>query len=155
MSRSRNPLTETVQQAIVAYVRAGGFSHVAAEAAGVPIEVFDDWMARPEKRYRDFAQAVRQAQAQARLRTEITLLDNRPLDWLRCGPGKPRPGYPGWTAPARAAAIAGEEAPLLLNRNVQMLLGKLIAAMESHPEVRARITAIANEFAAQCLLNRP
>src|SRR5262245_6914530 len=115
MSRSSCPLTPAVHQSIVAFVRAGGFAHVAAEAAGVPREVFDDWMSRPGPRYREFARAVRQAEAQARLRVEVAVLDARPLDWLKSGPGKPLPGYPGWTAPARAAVVT-DEAPLLLNR---------------------------------------
>src|SRR5262245_11882455 len=108
MSRLSYPLTPAIQQAVIAFARAGGFAHVPAEAAGVPREVFDDWMSRPGPRYREFARAVRQAEAQARLRVEVAVLEARPLDWLKSGPGKPQSGYPGWTAPARAAAVADE-----------------------------------------------
>ena len=43
------PLTPDVQKAVCAYIAAGGFPHVAAEAAGVPRHVFDDWMRRGER----------------------------------------------------------------------------------------------------------
>jgi len=64
MPSTRPKLTPAVQQAIVAYVRAGGFPHVAAEAAGVPAEVFDSWMELAERpraaaKYRELADAVR------------------------------------------------------------------------------------------------
>ena len=70
MSRTR--LTPEIQKSIVAFVRAGGYPDVAAEAAGIPRELFRRWMKqadgpRPSAAVRELAQAVRQAQAQARL----------------------------------------------------------------------------------------
>ena len=70
MSQSHPQLTPAIQQAIVAYVRAGGFPHVAAEAAGVSAETFAHWMELGERpraaaRYRQFVDAIRQAVAQA------------------------------------------------------------------------------------------
>src|SRR5262249_57257612 len=75
MPPTRPKLTPAIQQAIIAYVRAGGFPHVAAEAAGVSAETFDHWMELGERpraaaKYRDFADAVRQPVAQARLGAE-------------------------------------------------------------------------------------
>src|SRR5438105_1422557 len=96
MARKRHLLTPAVEQAILAYVRAGGFPHVAAEAAGVPRAVFERWLARGQEpggpaKYRAFLEAVRQAQAQARLGAEVSARDDKPLDWLRSGPGRETP----------------------------------------------------------------
>src|SRR5438105_549052 len=90
---TRHTLTPAVEQALVAYIRAGGFPHVAAEAAGVPREVFADWMRKGEQpgargQYRNFALAVRQAVAHARLGAEVSVRTDKPLDWLRNGPGR-------------------------------------------------------------------
>ena len=66
MARQQPRLTPAVQQTITAYIRAGGYPHVAAEAAGVPRDVFDDWLrrgeeGRPSRPHRRFARQVRQA----------------------------------------------------------------------------------------------
>src|SRR5207244_4277507 len=79
-----------------------GFPHVAAEAAGVPKEVFDNWLKKAEKRgtkapYCAFGDAVRTAVAQARLAAEMKAFQDDPIAWLKSGPGKERPGAPGWT----------------------------------------------------------
>src|SRR5688500_16408139 len=96
MPKKRHRLTPAIEQAIVSYVRAGGFPHVAAEAAGVPAEVYEDWMRRGESprapaNYRAFAESVRQAAAHARLSAEVEALKEKPLDWLRGGPGRQTP----------------------------------------------------------------
>ncbi len=60
---------------------------------------------RPVARYRLFAEAVRQAEAQARLGAEVAALKGKPVDWLKAGPGKEtaaKPGY-GPRSPSRAA----------------------------------------------------
>ena len=99
--------TDAVERQITAFIRAGGFAHVAAEAAGVSREVFEEWLRlaekpRAAKRYREFAEAVRLARAQARLRAETVALEEKPMDWLKSGPGRDSEGSPGWTAAARA-----------------------------------------------------
>jgi hypothetical protein len=106
MARSRYALTPAVSQLIVSYVRAGGYPQVAAEAAGVPREVFAVWLRRgtdPGGRslYRDLLRDVVQAHAQARLKAEVAALEDRPLDWLKFGPGKETHDAPGWTGLAR------------------------------------------------------
>ena len=72
MSMPRYPLTPELQSAICGYILSGGYPHVAAEAAGVPREVFDSWLRRararrPKKKYRLFFEAIMQARAQVRL----------------------------------------------------------------------------------------
>ena len=143
MSRQRHPLTPAVQQSILAYIRAGGFPHVAAEAAGVPREVFEHWLRRgagprPPAPYRALREAVRQAQAQARLGAEASVLSNKPLDWLRCGPGRHAPDSAGWTSPVKPppAADKGPANPLL-DSGVQAFIPLLLDALTPFPEARA------------------
>jgi hypothetical protein len=75
-------LTRQVIQQITSFIRAGGHPHVAAEAAGIPKEIFDAWMrlgcpvrrpkgskANPE--YLVLWRQVMQARGQAQLRAEI------------------------------------------------------------------------------------
>jgi hypothetical protein len=151
MSSSRVELTPAIEQAIVAYIRAGGFPHVAAEAAGVPREVFERWRQRGEgprarPRYRAFATAVRQAAAQARLGAEVAIHDDKPLDWLRNGPGRETTDTPGWTGPVRPRP-ATQAGSLLLVPEIQSLLSRLIDALASFPDARAAAASVLDGFA--------
>ncbi len=105
MPKKRPSLTPAVEKVIVAYVRAGGYPHVAAEAAGIPREVFDDWLRKGEAgrplKYKQFVEALHQAEAQARLNAEVAALKDKPMDWLRAGPGKETAAKPGWSALAK------------------------------------------------------
>jgi hypothetical protein len=47
--------------------------------------------------YHEFAHAVRQARAQARVAAETEVRRLQPFHWLRYGPGRERLGEPGWT----------------------------------------------------------
>ena len=150
MPSPRVRLTDAVQQSIVAYVRAGGFAEVAAEAAGVRRVTFLGWMRKGDDpkakpRYRAFAEAVRQAQAQARLGAEVSARNDKPLDWLRNGPGRETAEQRGWTSNARPATGKGTGAALL-QAEVRELVGRVLSALESHPEVRA---ALAEQLAGQ------
>ena len=63
---SKMSLTRSLQEKIAAFIRAGGFAHIAAEAAGLPREVFASWMERGESadapaNYRNFARAIHEA----------------------------------------------------------------------------------------------
>ncbi len=142
MARSRHRLTPELQQTIAAYVRAGGFPHVAAGAAGIPAPVFERWLRRGRKRgaepaYRDFSEAILQAAAQARMRAETAVFKNRPLDWLRSGPGRETTGNPGWTASARAAPPAPQRRiNPLLQPELQQMLSALLQALTPFPEAR-------------------
>lgn len=147
-------LTDDTERSILSFIRAGGFAHVAAEAAGVPREEFDEWLARPGRRYRAFALAVRQAEAQARLRVEVAVLDARPLDWLKSGPGKPRPDFPGWTAAARATPVR-EDVSGLENPETRELMSLLIDTLSDHPSLRELLAEAASTFGAQRHVRRP
>ncbi len=136
-------LTNALEQAIVAYIRVGGFPHVAAEAAGVPRATFAKWLRLGQKKraaepYRRFAAAVRQATAQARLSAELAALKGRPLDWLRCGPGKETPTNPGWTATTRATP---SKEPSESNNVADGLIAALLDLLAPFPEARAAVAA--------------
>lgn len=137
-------LTPEIQQHIVAFLRAGGFPEVAAEAAGVPRAVFESWLSRGEAEgarppYRGFAIAVRQAMAQARLGAEVEARNARPLDWLRSGPGRDQPRRPGWSGPAKAGSSGEAGPPTLRHPEIQALLATILEALEPFPEARAAV----------------
>ena len=142
MATTRPRLTPELQQRICAYIHAGGFPHVAAEALGVPRELFDTWLRRggePRARqpYREFAAAVRRAAAEARLGKEIATFKERPLDWLRYGPGKETEQSPGWTAaPAPTFQPAAADINPLEIPEVVELLNGLVDALGPIPEAR-------------------
>jgi hypothetical protein len=145
MARSRYALTAAVAHLIVSYVRAGGYPHVAAEAAGIPRAVFKDWMRRgaePRGRalYRDFRRDVLQAHAQARLKAEVEMLEERPLDWLRYGPGKETAESPGWTGPARPHPGGLESAEVsLADPAVQEIVAALLEYLGDYPDARTML----------------
>ena len=92
----RTKLSADVHQQVVAFIRAGAYDWVAAEAAGIGRSTFYRWLQRGERDgrspYRPFAHDVRQARAQARVAAETEVRRDQPLAWLRYGPGRERPG---------------------------------------------------------------
>ena len=148
MAQKRPLLTEWIESTILAYVRAGGFAHVAVEAAGVPRELFEEWMRlgekpRPVGKYRLFAHAVRQAEAQARLGAEVAALKGKPVDWLKAGPGKETDDKPGRSALAKPRAGDKPMSPLL-DPGVQELLRTLLRALERYPDARMEVVDVLN-----------
>jgi hypothetical protein len=142
------PPTAELVKTITAYLVAGGTPHVAAQAAGVSHSVYQGWMNRgrdpgADPVYRHFRAAVRQAHAQSRLDAEISVRKNKPLDWLRYGPGKGSPRRPDWTAAHKAPARpAGSRANPLLHPVVQAVLHHLLEALAPFAEARAAAAAV-------------
>src|SRR5262249_11164182 len=98
---------------IASLIRSGCFIHVAAEANGLPRQVLDHWLKQGEAKdapeeYAWFAAEIRRATAQARMRAENSAFENDPRAWLEHGPGRDRPGDPGWTSSTRPAAGSAE-----------------------------------------------
>lgn len=143
MARFRHKLTPELQQQICAFLRAGAFPHIAAEAAGVPRRVLARWLRwgkqqRPKLRYRRFREAVQAALAQARLKAEIETLERKPLDWLKAGPGKDAPDDPGWSTRFRpGASTAGEPFDPLAHPEVREVFTALQVALAAFPDARA------------------
>lgn len=94
-------LTEETEKLILAAIGGGAFAWAAAAAAGVSSTAFHRWMADPRPEYQEFAEKVRKARARARIGAELRVYKERPLDWLRVGPGRDREGEPGWTDPGK------------------------------------------------------
>jgi hypothetical protein len=108
-------LTPEIQETIIAFIRAGAFDYVAAQAAGISPRTFHDYMARgegrnptrrPTARLRAFAQAVRRAQAEARVAAETRVFQERPHWWLT-HTARTLPGQDGWTAPPKEQVPTG------------------------------------------------
>jgi hypothetical protein len=143
-------LTTAVQQQIIAGIRAGAYPHVAAEAAGVPVLVFAEWLRRGQqdndRRYRPFYEKVRQAQAQARLKAEVDARNADARFWLRYGPGKETADSPGWSAPVKAAGRASADTQPLASPEWNELWGTILQALQAFPEARvALIQALGQE----------
>lgn len=105
---SRIKLTTELEQQILASIRAGGYAHVAAAAWGVPEQLWQKWQRwgtgkEARQPYRELLHKVEQAQGQARLKAEMAAMEADPRGWLKHGPGKERPGNPGWAALAKPA----------------------------------------------------
>jgi hypothetical protein len=83
------------------YIRLGAFCHVAAQSLGVSNQTFWKWMRKGEFHrkgpYRRFYLDVCHAQAEARMLAEVEVRKMDPRFWLSKGPGKTKPGDPGWT----------------------------------------------------------
>ncbi|MHB1423487.1 MAG: hypothetical protein ACYC3I_09895 [Gemmataceae bacterium] len=150
MARARYRLTLALQEKIASFIRAGGFAHVAAEAAGLPREVFARWLERGERpgapaNYRNFARAIREAEAQARLQAELSVRGDKPLDWLKAGPGKASRDNPGWSNPGKAgaadAAGADKAERVQVWCEVLNLFGRCAEQLAAYPEARAALSA--------------
>jgi hypothetical protein len=90
---------------IVNLIGHGSFPHIAAEAAGVPRRVFEEWMEAGAKqhrgRQRDFWREVSQATARIRAFIETQVKTTDPKFWLRFGPGKQGGTMLGWGPPTK------------------------------------------------------
>lgn len=135
------------QERIASFIRAGGFPHIAAEAAGLPRELFEEWMQRGKdprsaSRYRNFRVAILQAQAQARLAAETKALQEKPMDWLKAGPGRDTAETVGWASPARAHARDTDGfLDAFRHPELQRLFQTLLEVLAPFPEARGAVAA--------------
>jgi hypothetical protein len=150
-------LTLALQEKIVAYIIAGGFPQVAAEAAGLPREVFNQWLEQGEHPdapplYRAFARAVREAEAQTRLHAETKVHAAKPLDWLKTGPGKESADHPGWTNPGKPGGATETDASKRDSAarwsDIFHLFGRCAEQLAAYPDARAALAAWLHQQAA-------
>jgi hypothetical protein len=147
MARARYRLTRALGEKIAAFIRAGGFAHIAAEAAGLPREVFARWMERGERadapaNYRAFARAIREAEAQGRLQAELNVRSKKPLDWLKAGPGKASADNPGWGTLGKAGSTAADKVDRAqVWSEVPHLFGRCAEQLAAYPDARAALSA--------------
>jgi hypothetical protein len=131
---------EALTARVAAYIRGGAYPEVAAQAAGIAPGRLRRWLARGAKKgasapLKAFCQAVKQAEAVARLQAEVAALKAKPLDWLRHGPGRPREDRDGWTAAARAERTTETTEPEL----PWALVHELVTRLEPWPEARVAV----------------
>jgi hypothetical protein len=139
-------LTPERAQQIPAGIRSGAYPHVAAEAYGVPREVFESWLARGGRKlardpFRSFAWEVRQAVAQARFRAEVAALTENPKVWLINGPGREYAEHPGWSASVKPAEGRSQARNVLEDADMMEFLCLLIKILEPFAEARAHVLA--------------
>jgi hypothetical protein len=142
---SRYRLTPEIEGQILSFIRSGGYPWVAAEGAGIPRQVFAQWMRRgvkPRSRqpFRRFYEQVMQARAQARLAAELETRKHDPRYWLTHGPGRERPGAPGWTNPPKALVLEKRKSEeRLLSERFLQLVDPVLQALVPFPEARAAV----------------
>jgi hypothetical protein len=144
MPSELHPLTPELGDRIASAIRAGAFPHVAAEAYGLPRSLFDEYLNlgnQPDAAplYRKFADAIRQAIAQARIKAELIVLAEDAKFWLKFGPGKGTEKNPGWTNPAKAEEIDGGEWTLAAHPELIRLFSEILKALEPFPEARSSV----------------
>lgn len=89
-----------VEATILAAISLGAYDWIACACAGISARTLQAWRSREEPPFVEFARKLEQARAQARVRAEVRVAQGRPDTWLQRGPGKDRPGEPGWSDPA-------------------------------------------------------
>ncbi len=147
MSARRYRLTPEMITDIVSRIKGGAYASVAAQASGLPPEVFQQWMERGTSKnarspYHEFAASIQAGIAHARCMAEINMRTENPKGWLMHGPGKDSPSQ-GWTAAVRATVPPTPEAVnLLMDPQFQELLARLLLALAPYPEARQAAAAV-------------
>lgn len=133
-------ISAALEAQIIAAIRAGTHPHIAAESAGMPAGMFERLRHGPGRDAR-FAALVREARAQARARAEAEVFQKSPLQWLLHGPGRDRPGRPGWAATVKPNEKKPPRANFLADPVVVTFLRSLQDLLAPYPEARAALAA--------------
>jgi hypothetical protein len=140
-------LTPEIEQQIMAGIRAGGYAHVSAAAFGVPEQIFDTWLKWGTSKtakdpYKRFARNIEQAKAQARLKAEMTAMENDPRFWLKNGPGRDLPDKPGWAAMVRPILTGNQQTVnLFMSPEFLQFMHTLRAVLAPFPDALKALTA--------------
>jgi hypothetical protein len=114
-------LNDQVTRIICENIRRGAFTWVACQAVGISTDAYNLWVRRGivgEQPYKDFVDAIEQAHAEARVAAEQSVYAANPLAWLKMGPGRDRPGRPGWSDRPIPEAAPGSDAPVRVTLNL-------------------------------------
>jgi hypothetical protein len=114
-------LNEQVTRIICENIRRGAFTWVACQAVGISTDTYSLWVRRGivgEQPYKDFLDAIEQAHAEARVAAEQSVYAANPLAWLKMGPGRDRPGRPGWSDRPIPEVTPGSDAPVRVTLNL-------------------------------------
>ena len=109
-------LTQVVMDEICNAIRGGAMDYVAAEASGISQKRFDKLM----EDYSIFRNNVNQAHAQCRVQLEQDVAKKKPLEWLLKGPGREKPGKPGWAAQTALTGADGGEIKSTVKHTVDL-----------------------------------
>jgi hypothetical protein len=148
MPKPSYPWSDSAAGRIITAIRHGAFPFVAAEAAGIPREVFADWLRRASSkraspRFRQFRDQVREAIATARLAAETYTLKHDPLFWLKYGPGRETAEIPGWSNAVKPPLVDESESQATANQIPLGFLAALTPEMNRLPPVlRAAVLEI-------------
>lgn len=127
-----------IAEKIYAFVRAGCFPHVAAQAAGLPLDVFKRWFSSGNSRqshFHVFRLKLLEAQAQARVAAEIETYRQQPEVWLRHGPGKETTDSPGWSNPVKAIIHnSSQSLNVLLTPELAGIFGSVFQLLAPYPD---------------------
>jgi hypothetical protein len=113
-------LTPELQKRICSMIMAGGFELPSARACGISRHTFLEWMRRGEdhderpnlNKYAKFANAIRLADATARVDAEIKVKASDPYKYLK-HKHRDKPDEPGWSDTPTQLEVTGKEgAPL-------------------------------------------
>ena len=135
--RHKTKLTAELESTILSWIRAGGYPHVAAVAAGVPESLWRQWQERGKRRnpYKRFFAKISQAHATARLKAETAMLDEDPRFWLKHGPGREGPGNPGWAnMVSPMPPQTSETSNVFLSGEFLQFMATLRSALAPYPE---------------------
>lgn len=141
----KQKITAELTKQIAAAIRAGAYPHVAAESFGVPKNVFDQWMewgttGKKRQPYKGFAEDIKQAQAQARLRAEMEVFSDDPKAWLKSGPGKEKHDEPGWTGIVKPILTGStQNINVFTNPDFLKLMAIMRGVLAPYPDLLERI----------------
>jgi hypothetical protein len=145
MAKPSFPFDPLLADRVLSYIKSGGYPRVAAEAAGVPEEVFLQWlrwgeMKKAREPYRGFARGVRQAIAHGRLIAELAVHEKDPKFWLTHGPGRETAHSPGWTGEVKPATRQeSTSAADDVDAQWQALYVVLMTALAEFPDARLAV----------------
>jgi hypothetical protein len=134
----KTKLTPEVQQKIVDAILEGAYDWVAARAAGIHKDTFYFWLQRGEageSPYSDFSDAIDHARAVARRGAEAAVKQDDPLSWLMKGPGRERPGEPGWASPSDTRQTEAVQGSGPTWAQWAALQAQLLAILLKYPDV--------------------
>jgi len=142
MAKSSRAYDRLPAERIVALVRLGSYPHAAAEAAGLPREIFQEWWQRGEKNggrqpFRGFVRQIRQAIAQGRVKAEMAVYEKDPKFWLGHGPGRETASNPGWTGEVKADVERATESAV--RPQWMELSAAVLEALAPFPEARLAV----------------
>jgi transposase-like protein len=134
----KTKLTPEVQQKIVDAILEGAYDWVAARAVGINQDTFYYWLQRGEageSPYSEFSEAVGHARAEARRGAEAAVRKSDPLSWLMKGPGRERPGEPGWASPSDTRQMEAVQGSGPTWAQWAALQAQLLAILLKYPDV--------------------